>query len=86
MLASRVAVRSARAAAPRVSIAASRSFAEASKSSVDSKPPVQLFGVDGTYASALVGEHPRFATAENPSECLYSDISVYRGGEEPVPR
>lgn len=52
MLASRVAARSARAAAPRFQAVSSRGFAEAAK--VDSKPPVALFGVDGTYASALV--------------------------------
>lgn len=52
MLASRVAARSARAAAPRFQAVSSRGFAEAAK--VDAKPPVPLFGVDGTYASALV--------------------------------
>jgi len=52
MLASRVAARSARAAAPRFQAVSSRGFAEAAK--VDSKPPVAVFGVDGTYASALV--------------------------------
>jgi F-type H+-transporting ATPase subunit O len=52
MLASRVAARSARAAAPRFQAVFSRGFAEAAK--VDAKPPVPLFGVDGTYASALV--------------------------------
>jgi F-type H+-transporting ATPase subunit O len=52
MLASRVAARSARVAAPRFQAVSSRGFAEAAK--VDAKPPVPLFGVDGTYASALV--------------------------------
>ena len=52
MLASRVAARSARAVAPRFQAVSSRGFAEAAK--VDAKPPVPLFGVDGTYASALV--------------------------------
>ena len=52
MLASRVAARSARAAAPRFSAVSVRGFADAAK--VDSKPPVALFGLDGTYASALV--------------------------------
>ncbi|KAL1590889.1 hypothetical protein WHR41_00482 [Cladosporium halotolerans] len=51
MLASRVAARSARAAAPRFSAVSVRGFADAAK--VDSKPPVALFGLDGTYASAL---------------------------------
>lgn len=46
-----------RAGAPRAPIAArfaaTRSYAAAA-SSANSKPPVPLFGVDGTYASALV--------------------------------
>lgn len=56
MLAGRVAARSFRVAAPRFQIAATRSFAEAAAKPADSstKPPVELFGVDGTYASALV--------------------------------
>lgn len=60
MLASRVAARSARVAAPRFSIAATRGFAEQAKPAASSssgqntKPPVEVFGLDGTYASALV--------------------------------
>lgn len=54
MLASRIAARSARVAAPRVSYAATRGYAEPAKGARDSKPPVPLFGLDGTYASALV--------------------------------
>lgn len=54
MLATRVALRSARVAAPRASFAVTRGYAEAAKSSVDSRPPVALYGLDGTYASALV--------------------------------
>jgi F-type H+-transporting ATPase subunit O len=46
-----------RAGAPRAPIAArvaaSRSYAAAA-ASTSTKPPVALFGVDGTYASALV--------------------------------
>lgn len=60
MLASRVAVRSARVAAPRMSVAATRGYAEPAKApEVNSKPPVALFGVDGTYASALVRSEQR---------------------------
>jgi len=56
MLASRVAARSARVAAPRISIAATRGYAEPAKgNTANTKPPVPLFGLDGTYASALVG-------------------------------
>lgn len=55
MFAGRVAARSARVAAPRFQVAATRSFAEAAaKPAANVKPPVELFGVDGTYASALV--------------------------------
>lgn len=46
-------------AAPRFSIAATRSYAEPAKapaSSQNTKPPVPLYGLDGTYASALVGQ------------------------------
>ena len=53
MLAGRIATRSARVAAPRFSYAPVRGFAEA-KPAADTKPPVQVFGLDGTYASALV--------------------------------
>lgn len=55
MLATRVAARSARVAAPRVSAITTRSFADVK---ANTKPPVQLFGVDGTYASALVWPMP----------------------------
>lgn len=53
MLATRLATRSARVAAPRIAYAPIRTYAEA-KGAVDSKPPVQVFGLDGTYATALV--------------------------------
>jgi len=55
MLASRVAARSARVAAPRISVAATRGYAEPARATANTKPPVALFGLDGTYASALVG-------------------------------
>lgn len=48
---SRVALRAARAAAPRAAV---RSYASAA--AADARPPVALFGLDGTYASALVGQ------------------------------
>ncbi len=54
MLASRAVARSARVVAPRFSIAATRGYAEPAKSSAEVKPPVQVFGLDGTYATALV--------------------------------
>jgi hypothetical protein len=45
-----------RAGVPRAPIAArfARGYAAAAPSSAATKPPVALFGVDGTYASALV--------------------------------
>jgi F-type H+-transporting ATPase subunit O len=52
MLAGRFAVRTARSMAPRVSMAARRCYA--APAAADSKPPIELYGVDGTYASALV--------------------------------
>lgn len=52
MLASRVVARSARVAAPRFAAVTTRSFADVKTAST--KPPVELFGIDGTYASALV--------------------------------
>ncbi|KAI6857814.1 hypothetical protein KC318_g22310, partial [Hortaea werneckii] len=52
MFASRVAVRSARVAAPRMPIAAARGYA-APAQAANTKPPVPLYGLDGTYASAL---------------------------------
>ena len=54
MLASRVAARGFRAGAPRISIAAGRGYAEQSRAAQNTAPPVEVFGLDGTYASALV--------------------------------
>lgn len=51
MLAARVGARSVRVAVSRAPIAATRSFADAK---ANTRPPVELFGLDGTYASALV--------------------------------
>lgn len=51
MLSGRIASRAARVAAPRAPIAV-RTYAAAA-SPAASKPPVALFGLDGTYASAL---------------------------------
>lgn len=56
-----LAARAVRAAVPKAHVGrpiiagpAFRSYATAT----DSKPPIQVFGVDGTYASALVGLFP----------------------------
>lgn len=55
---SRQVLRAARVAAPQrlVPVAPVRSFAAAAANEV--KPPVQVFGVDGTYATALVRRRP----------------------------
>lgn len=60
MLASRIVARSARVAAPRISIAATRGFADA-KPAASTKPPIEVFGLDGTYATALVRLQARYA-------------------------
>lgn len=59
MFSSRALTSAVRAAAPRTPIAArfaaTRSYAAAAApTSSQNKPPVALFGIDGTYASALV--------------------------------
>ena len=56
MLSGRIAAQAARSAAPRVPIASRtvfRSYAAAAAGQ-NVKPPVALYGVDGTYATALV--------------------------------
>ena len=53
MFSGRIAVRAARAAVPRAPIAPVRSYAVAA-SAASTRPPVALYGLDGTYASALV--------------------------------
>jgi hypothetical protein len=57
MLAGRLALQAARSAAPRASIAsraAVRSYATPAAGQPTGKPPIALFGIDGTYATALV--------------------------------
>jgi len=68
MLSTRFAARAARVAAPRAPIASTfgvRTYA-APTNSANTKPPVALFGLDGTYASALV----RLSTAISRSSIL----------------
>lgn len=71
MFAARALSRAARTAAPRVArpavtprVVASRSYAQAAATQ-SVKPPVALYGVDGTYASALV-RSPRLTRAIAP--------------------
>lgn len=57
MFSQRAVAQSLRTVAPRTAIAprvAVRGYAEAA--AANTRPPVQLFGLDGTYASALVGQ------------------------------
>lgn len=55
MLSGHFAARAARVSAPRASVSAVRTYAApAAASSANTRPPVPLFGLDGTYASALV--------------------------------
>ncbi|KAF2173184.1 hypothetical protein M409DRAFT_35491 [Zasmidium cellare ATCC 36951] len=74
MLAGRVAARSFRVAAPRFQLAATRSFAEAAAKPADasSKPPIELFGVDGTYASALYTAASKSQSLDSVSKALES--------------
>ena len=61
MLSTRLAARAARVAAQKTPTASSfgvRTFA-APANSAATKPPVALFGIDGTYASALVRRSPQ---------------------------
>ncbi|KAI5369570.1 Putative ATPase, OSCP/delta subunit, F1F0 ATP synthase OSCP/delta subunit domain superfamily [Septoria linicola] len=71
MFAGRVAARSARVAAPRFQLAATRSFAEAAaKPASQGRPPVELFGVDGTYASALYTAASKNSSIDAVSKAL----------------
>lgn len=54
MLSRQALLRSARAAAPSRAIASQARFYAAPAATEAVKPPVALFGVDGTYATALV--------------------------------
>lgn len=59
MLSRQVLLRSARAAAPSRALASQVRFYAAPAASENVKPPVALFGLDGTYATALVRHHAR---------------------------
>ncbi|KAK4547973.1 hypothetical protein LTR36_010692 [Oleoguttula mirabilis] len=70
MLASRVAARSARVAAPRISIAATRGYAEPAKGAQNTKPPVPVYGLDGTYANALYTASAKQGSLDSVSKAL----------------
>ncbi|KAK4552823.1 ATP synthase F0 subcomplex subunit OSCP atp5 [Recurvomyces mirabilis] len=78
MLASRLAARSARVAAPRMSIAASRGYAEPAKPSANTKPPVAVFGLDGTYANALYTAAAKQGALENVSKALENMANTFK--------
>lgn len=73
MFSSRALTSAARIAAPRPQIAArvaaTRAYAAAAAPSTGAanKPPVALFGIDGTYASALVRLPPCYSGPIGPS-------------------
>ncbi|KAK5175669.1 ATP synthase F0 subcomplex subunit OSCP atp5 [Saxophila tyrrhenica] len=78
MLASRVAARSARVAAPRFSVAATRGYAEPAKASGDVKPPVQVFGLDGTYATALYTAAAKTQSLDTVSRALDNMAATFK--------
>ncbi|KAK6436540.1 ATP synthase F0 subcomplex subunit OSCP atp5 [Oleoguttula sp. CCFEE 5521] len=79
MLASRVAARSARVAAPRLAQTplCARGFADA-KASADTKPPVALFGLDGTYASALYTAAAKSSALDPVSKAMDSLAATFK--------
>ncbi|KAK3670323.1 ATP synthase F0 subcomplex subunit OSCP atp5 [Recurvomyces mirabilis] len=78
MLASRLAARSARVAAPRMSIAATRGYAEPAKASANTKPPVAVFGLDGTYANALYTAAAKQGALDNVSKALDNMANTFK--------
>ncbi|TKA32737.1 hypothetical protein B0A50_00962 [Salinomyces thailandicus] len=77
MLAGRVAARSARVAAPRIPLAAARGYA-APAQAADTKPPVPLFGLDGTYASALYTASAKQGSLNDVSKGLENLYSTFK--------
>ncbi|KAF1821112.1 OSCP-domain-containing protein [Dissoconium aciculare CBS 342.82] len=79
MLASRVAARSARVAAPRISAVSVRSFADVK---ANTKPPVQLFGVDGTYASALYTAAAKTSSLDSVSKAMEALAQTFKSDKK----
>ncbi|KAF2636518.1 OSCP-domain-containing protein [Massarina eburnea CBS 473.64] len=71
-----------RAAAPRAPmaarVAATRSYAQAAPSNAANKPPLALFGIDGTYASALYTAAAKTSTLEPTSKSLESLSALFK--------
>ncbi|CAK4032022.1 ATP synthase subunit 5, mitochondrial [Lecanosticta acicola] len=78
MFAGRVAARSLRVAAPRFQVAATRTFAEAAKPVSNTKPPIELFGVDGTYASALYTAAAKSSSLDSVSKAIESLTQTFK--------
>ncbi|KXL41940.1 hypothetical protein M433DRAFT_150241 [Acidomyces richmondensis BFW] len=78
MLASRLAARTVRVAAPRVSLAATRGYAEQAKSASNTKPPVPLFGLDGTYASALYTAAAKQGSLDSVAKALENLTQTFK--------
>ncbi|KAJ9623499.1 ATP synthase F0 subcomplex subunit OSCP atp5 [Taxawa tesnikishii (nom. ined.)] len=79
MLSGRYAARAARVAAPRASIVPSvavRGYAAPANQST--KPPVPLFGLDGTYASALYTAAAKTQTLDNTAKALENMNNVFK--------
>jgi len=75
-----VATRAMRVPAPRASIAqfaSIRNYATPA-SPASTKPPVALFGVDGTYASALYTAAAKSSQLDNTAKALENIASVYK--------
>lgn len=70
MLSRQALLRSARAAAPTRAIASQVRFYAAPASNDTVKPPVALFGLDGTYATALVRHAPTLPEQRDPLRSL----------------
>ncbi|EKG17927.1 ATPase F1 complex OSCP/delta subunit [Macrophomina phaseolina MS6] len=84
MFAARALSRAARTTAPRVArpaaaprVVAARSYAQAA-STQSVKPPVALYGVDGTYASALYTAAAKTSALEPVSKALESLNNVFK--------
>ena len=76
MLSGRIAARAARVAAPRAPIAV-RSYAAAA-SPASTKPPVPLFGLDGTYASALYTAAVKSESLDSTAKALENLSATFK--------
>lgn len=80
MFTGRIVAQAARSAAPRASIApraAIRSYAQAANSA-STRPPVPLYGVDGTYASALYTAAAKSSALDPTAKALETLNNVFK--------